>query len=225
MVYGYCRISTATQNIERQVRNILKLDSNAVIYKEVFTGTKVQGRKEFNKLLKVAKADDTIIFDSVSRMSRNAEQGIDLYMELYSKGINLVFIKEPYINTDVYRQESKPKIQLQGTDEDILFEAINRYSMRLAERQIKVAFDQAEKEVTDLQQRTREGLETARRNGKQIGRATGSKVETKKGNYAKEIIRKHLGKLKDSEIMLLAKVSKATYYKYKKEIVAELEAE
>ena len=68
MEYGYCRISTPNQNIERQVRNIKKLYPNAHIVKEVYTGTKFQGRKEFDKILRLIKDDDTIIFDSVSRM-------------------------------------------------------------------------------------------------------------------------------------------------------------
>ena len=52
MEYGYCRISTPKQSIDRQVRNILKSYPNAHIVKEVYTGTKFQGRKEFEKILK-----------------------------------------------------------------------------------------------------------------------------------------------------------------------------
>ena len=44
------------------------------------------------------------------------------------------------------------------------------YLMALAKEQIKLAFEQSEKEVADLHQRTREGLLTARLNGKQVGR-------------------------------------------------------
>lgn len=73
--YGYARISTPKQNIDRQVRNILSLYPDAEIIREVFTGTKFQGRKEFDKLLGKIHSGDTIIFDSVSRMSRNAEEG------------------------------------------------------------------------------------------------------------------------------------------------------
>lgn len=40
-------------------------------------------------------------------------------------------------------------------------------------KQIRIAFEQAEKEVMDLRQRTREGIETAKLNGKQIGQALG----------------------------------------------------
>ena len=44
--YGYTRISTTKQNIERQIRNILELYPKAHIIKEVYTGTKTEGRKE-----------------------------------------------------------------------------------------------------------------------------------------------------------------------------------
>ena len=69
MIYGYCRISTPRQNLERQVRNIRNNYTDAVIVREIYTGTKVQGRKEFTKLLKKVAKGDTLVFDSVSRMS------------------------------------------------------------------------------------------------------------------------------------------------------------
>ena len=50
-LYGYCRISTRKQNIERQVRNILAVFPDAIIIQEIYTGTKFQGRKELEKLL------------------------------------------------------------------------------------------------------------------------------------------------------------------------------
>lgn len=90
MIYGYCRISTSKQSIERQHRNILGVYPKAIIVDEVFTGTKIYERKEFNKLLKRVKIGDTIIFDSVSRMSRDSEEGYNLYEELFDKGIELV---------------------------------------------------------------------------------------------------------------------------------------
>lgn len=106
--YGYCRISTPKQNIDRQERNILEVYPSAHIVKEVYTGTKTIGRKEWSKLYKpvkqeaVAGKEITIIFDSVSRMSRNAEEGFTLYEELFNLGIILVFLKEQHINTDTY---------------------------------------------------------------------------------------------------------------------------
>lgn len=69
-IYGYCRISTKEQSIERQNRNIRELYPEAILVNEVYTGRKIEGRKEWNKLLKRVEKGDTIVFDSVSRMSR-----------------------------------------------------------------------------------------------------------------------------------------------------------
>lgn len=229
MIYGYTRISTKQQSIERQIRNIKDLYPTAVIVEEVYTGTKIYGRKEFDKLLKKVKAGDTIVFDSVSRMSRNAEEGFELYQDLFNRGIELIFIKEQHINTTTYKQALANNVQLTGTTVDFILEGINKYLLALAKEQIKLAFIQSEKEVKDLQQRTKEGLETARLNGKQIGQPKGAKLTTKKSIQAKEQIQKYSkdfgGTLKDIEVMKLIGVARNSYYKYKKELVEELNQE
>lgn len=224
-VYGYCRISTKKQSIDRQVRNILELYPQADIRKEIYTGTKLEGRTEFQKILKNIKRGDTIVFDSVSRMSRDAEEGFILYQELYDKGIELIFIKEPHINTITYKEALTNNVELTGTDVDCILRGVNEYLMRLAEKQIIIAFEQAEKEVEDLRQRTREGIETARLNGKQIGRTEGTKVTTKKSVEAKKQIIKYSkefeGSLSDAEVIKLIGINRKTYYKYKKELREE----
>ncbi|CEQ31863.1 putative resolvase [[Clostridium] sordellii] len=187
-IYGYCRISTNKQSIERQHRNILALYPEAIIVDEVFTGTKVEGRKEWNKLLRKVKLGDTIVFDSVSRMSRSAEEGFEEYERLYNRGVDLVFIKEPHINTTTYKSARGNQIQLTDTMVDSILEGINKYLLVLAKEQIKLAFIQSEKEVKDLQQRTKEGIQTAKLNGKQIGLQKGTKLTTKKSMQAKEVI-------------------------------------
>ena len=224
-LYGYCRISTRKQNIERQVRNILALFPDAIIIREIYTGTKFQGRKELEKLLKIVRTGDTIIFDSVSRMSRNADEGFQLYEELFRKGINLIFLKEPHINTDTYKKAMGNQLNMTGDAVDLILEGINRYLLELAKSQIRLAFEQAEKEVSDLRQRTKEGIETARLNGKQIGQLPGRTYETKKSKAVKRIIMKHNhdfgGSLNDIETMKQAGISKKTFYKYKNELKKE----
>lgn len=227
-IYGYCRISTQKQSIERQERNILTEFPSAKIIKETYTGTKIFGRAEFNKLLKQVKHGDTIVFDSVSRMSRDAEDGFKLYKELFEKGINLVFLKEGYINTDTYKQQLSINDNIQVADNDLnetIMKGIREYLLRLAEKQLQIAFNQAEKEVQDLHQRTKEGIETARLNGKQIGQKQGSKLVTKKSVQAKEQILKYSkdfrGTLNDIEVIKLISIARNTYYKYKREIVEE----
>lgn len=229
MIYGYCRISTKQQNIDRQIRNIKASYPNAVIIQEAYTGTKVEGRKEFNKLLRQVKENDTIVFDSVSRMSRNAMEGFTLYESLYNQGVNLIFLKEPHINTETYKKALDNNLQLTNTSVDYILEGINKYLMALAKEQIKLAFDQSEKEVQDLRQRTKEGIETARLNGKQIGCPTGKKKVVKKSIESKELIRKYSkdfnGTLTDKDTMKLIGIARNTYYKYKKELVQELQEE
>lgn len=221
MIYGYCRVSTNKQNIERQVRNIERDYPNAKMIKEVYTGTKIN-RIEFNRLLKVVKQGDTIVFDSVSRMSRNAEEGFKLYEELFNKGIELVFIKEQHISTQTYKKALSNNIKLTNTNVDFILDGINKYLMALAKEQIILAFAQAEKEVQDLHQRTKEGIETARLNGKQIGQRAGIKLTTKKSIKAKEDIIKYSkdfkGSLADVDVMKLIGISRNSFYKYKKEL-------
>lgn len=225
--YGYCRISTAKQNIERQVRNILASFPDAEIVKETYTGTQFQGRKELDKVLKKVHAGDTIVFDSVSRMSRTATEGFKLYDELFHKGINLVFLKEHYIDTETYKQAVNNKLEMTGTDVDVILQGINEYLMILAKKQIEIAFEQAEKEVQDLHQRTKEGIETARRQGKQIGQKKGSTLVVKKAILSKNIILKHNktfgGTLSDAEVQAMAGISRNSLYTYKRELKTEIE--
>ena len=231
--YGYARISRKSQSIERQIRNIKAVYPDAIIIQEAYTGTKIEGRKEFEKLIAKADSSTRIVFDSVSRMSRNAEEGFQLYKELFARGVELVFLKEPHINTETYNASMERQITTaiesgdSATDELInaITDAINRYTMKLAERQIFLAFQQSSKEVEDLHQRTREGIETARLSGKQIGAVPGRKLTVKKSITAKEQILKYSkdfnGTLTDIEVMKLIGIANNTYYKYKRELKAE----
>lgn len=225
-IYGYCRISTKQQNIERQERNIISSYPEAIIVKEVYSGTKFLGRKEFNKLVDKVKKGDSIIFDSVSRMSRDSVEGFELYEKLFNRGVELIFLKEQHINTTTYKQALTNNIQMTNTNVDFILEGINKYLLSLAKEQIRIAFEQAQKEVDDLRQRTKEGIETARQNGKQIGISKGTKLTTKKSIQSKGQIMKYSkdfqGTLKDIEVIKLIGINRNSYYKYKKELIEEL---
>lgn len=230
MTYGYCRISTKQQSIERQIRNIRESYPDADIKQEAYTGTKID-RPVFDTLIRQVKKDRkagkpvTIVFDSVSRMSRNAEDGYNLYQELYSLGINLVFLKEPHINTATYDKARQNSIPATGTKFDKVIEAINDYIADLAKEQIELAFQQAQKEVDDLHQRTKEGIQTAKLNGKQVGQKQGAKLTTQKSIAAKRFIAKNSrtfgGSLSDKECIAYLAITPNTYYKYKKELKAK----
>lgn len=176
-IYGYCRISTAKQSIDRQIRNIKAEYPIAHIVQEAYTGTSIF-RPEWLKLYRVLKAGDTVVFDSVSRMSRNAEEGFALYEDLYHKGIRLVFLKEHHIDTETYKKALSGSIAMTGTNVDFILKGINEYLMALAKEQI------------------------IRTHCKTFG-----------------------GTLDDAECMKLTGLARNTYYKYKRQIRAELIAE
>jgi len=229
MIYGYARVSTSTQRIDRQIKNIERFAPGAKIYREHYTGTRID-RPEWNKLLKRIQPGDTIVFDEVSRMSRNAPEGFSLYKELFEKNVLLVFLKEPHINTDSYRSAMSiafPAVQTGDEATQELLEgvltAIHKFTMAKVEQDIYAAFERAQKEVDFLHQRTKEGIEVARENGKRIGLPKGGKLTTAKSLKAKEIIRKHcvtfVGNLCDTDCVKLAGVSRNTYFKYKREML------
>ena len=233
MLYGVARISTGKQSIERQIRNILEKYPTAKIIQETYTGTKLEGRKEFEKLLKIIQKDDTIVFDEISRMSRNKEEGCALYEDLFNKGVKLIFLKEPHINTEVYKSalENQIKIRLEtgnkATDDLIntIIEALNKFTIELAKEQIRIAFDKAQAEVDRLHERTKEGILTAKLNGKQVGRRKGITLETKKSIEAKATILKYSqdfdGTLDNNACIKLTGISRNSFYKYKRELKEE----
>ena len=228
-IFGYVRISTKQQNIERQIRNIQNVYPSAFIYKEAYTGTQIS-RPVFERLLQQLRAGDLLVFDSVSRMSRNSKEGFKLYMDLFNEGIELEFLKEPHINTSVYREALKSQINVISNTGDIatdnlinsVINALKEFQLSLAKKQIDIAFQQAEKEVMDLRQRTKEGIETARRNGKQIGSEKGKHLITKKSieckNNIKILSKDFDGNLTDKELIKLLNIASNTFYKYKKEL-------
>lgn len=232
MIYGYCRISTKKQSIERQIRNIKSEYPEAIILQETFTGISLD-RPEWNKLQKKLKSGDTVVFDEVSRMSRNAEEGFKLYRELFKKGISLVYLKEPHINTDSYKEAMQGIVSAEIQSGDIatdnlvnsIMAAINHFMMNKIEKDIQNAFGQAQKEVEHLHQRTREGIEIAKLNGKQIGLKKGTKLITKKSIEAKKKIikynKKFDGTLTNEETWKLIGISKTSFYKYKDELLEE----
>ena len=238
IIFGYARVSTMKQRIERQIDNIKREYPGAVIITEEYTGTTTD-RPKWNKLVEQIKKESekgkeiTLVFDEVSRMSRNAAEGIELYEELFNMGVNLIFIKEPHINSKVYRDKLNRQIEkLAGTGSkatdkllDNMLTALHEYTIDIAKEQIEIAFQTAQAEVDYLHQRTSEGVRKAQAAGKQVGRRKGSTIETKKSMEAKKQIQKHSkdfdGALSDADCMKLIGIARNTFYKYKRELRAE----
>ena len=237
MIVGYARVSTEKQKLDRQIANLKERYPDIVIVSEVFTGS-TDNRPKWKKLMRQCKAGNVkkLVFDEVSRFSRNAEEAIVEYKELYSLGIEMEFIKEPHINSSVYRQASERRIEIatESMDSDTanlintVIDGLNDYLMAVAEKQIYLAFDHAQKERELLSKRTSEGLKRAKLMGSKVGRQPGEKLVTKKAKRAKRIIRKHYslfgGELTATQCFHIAKITKSTFYRYLEEMRKEDEA-
>lgn len=218
-IYGYVRVSTLEQNKERQIQNILRDYPKAVIMTEEYTG-KTMDRPVWSKLYSKLKKGDVVVFDEVSRMSRNAQEGFKVYQELFEKGCQLIFLKEPYLNTDVFSgQIQRATVK---TGKDYLDQGLKIILMGVAEEQIKIAFEQSQAETDLRAQRAGEGIAEAKKHNEelevlypdtfkdhpeysQIGREKGDKLTIKKAEPIKALIRKYSrdfeGTLSDMELL------------------------
>lgn len=209
-IYGYVRVSTLEQNEERQIKNIKKKYPDAIILSDEFTG-KTMDRPIWNKLYPKLKKGDVLVFDEVSRMSRNAEEGFETYQRLYEKGVELIFLKEPHINSSVYMEVAQaPETGDRDLDETLI-KGLNEYLMRLAKKQIQLAFEQSQHETEFRAQRVTEGkagrreqnerallkygsVEEALKHPEEFkpdGRLKGDKLHIKKAEPIKALIREY----------------------------------
>lgn len=91
-VIGYARVSTESQNLDRQL-DALKKYGVDVIYNEKMTGTK-KDRPELNKLLDRVTENDVVVVESLSRLGRSTKDLIELTELFQGKGVHLISLKE-----------------------------------------------------------------------------------------------------------------------------------
>lgn len=198
--FGYIRVSTEEQNIARQIDTMKALGvDERDIYIDKMSGNSLE-RPKYQALKMVVREGDTVIFDSITRLSRKMDDIKKEYQWFVANGVNLRFLKEPILNTEA------------NTD-DVLKRAISEIVLT-----ILAAF--AEKEREDIRIRQREGIEAAKRRGKYLGRPRKSyELMTKE---EKRIFEKEYNKWKAGEqtaVQTFRKlgVAKSTFYKIVKE--------
>lgn len=96
-IYGYARVSTADQNLDRQIDMLNKYGVDK-IYSEKMTGTR-KDRPELQKMLDCLSSGDTVVVESLSRLGRSTKNLIELMEFINYKKVNLVSLKEN-INTN-----------------------------------------------------------------------------------------------------------------------------
>lgn len=156
MVFGYVRVSTKEQCEDRQVeaikqycqKNKLELEERNIVIDK-------QSGKDFSRegyqLLKnyLLRPGDTLIIKELDRLGRNMEQIKQEWQELTSRGINIIVIDTPILNTTARTDLEKKLIS------NIVFELLSYMAQKERER---------------IKQRQREGIEAARKAGKHLGR-------------------------------------------------------
>ncbi|GGM34474.1 resolvase [Paraliobacillus quinghaiensis] len=155
--FAYIRVSSKEQNEARQVNTMQDL---GVHERDIFTD-KLSGkntdRPQYQALKAVLREGDTVIFDSITRMSRNMNDIKAEYKYFIDNGISLQFVHEPMLNTHATAGVTKNEDVLQRAISDIILTLLSAF---------------AEKERTDIRERQAEGIAAAKRKGKRLGHPT-----------------------------------------------------
>lgn len=140
MLIGYKRVSTQNQKLDRQT-DILNQYGVEKIFEEKETGTKRE-RQELNKMLDILREGDVVIVAELTRLSRSTKDLFDIVEIIHSKGAEIKSLKESWLDT------TTPQGKLMFT----IFAGLSQFERDL------------------IAQRTKEGLESAKKRGAKLGR-------------------------------------------------------
>lgn len=234
LYYGYVRVSTKKQSEKMQRDAIHAYSKIDKMYSDEYTGT-TTNRDKFQELVKQVNKDIadgeqvTIIFYSVSRMSRNAKEGIEQYFDWYNRGVELVFLSEHHIDTASYRQAQNKAIATVSTNNAKLdkcingiLDCLNEFINSKVEDDIIKAFEQAQKEVDDLHKRTSDGMKASGAAEKISKARTGNIFTTTKELKTRismlECLKEFGGQQTIARFAADRNLSRATVYKYLRNI-------
>ncbi len=94
-VYGYARVSSKDQNLERQREALAGVD---VLVEERVSGKNVADREKLRTLMAFAQAGDTIRVKSIDRLARDTRDLLRIVDELAAKGVSIEFLDSPMLN-------------------------------------------------------------------------------------------------------------------------------
>lgn len=151
MNYGYARVSTVSQNLDRQIDDLIKLGiKREQIYTDKESG-KDFNRSNYKKLCKKLKTGDVLFIKAIDRLGRNYNMVLDEWRYLTKeKGIDIVVIDMPLLDTRI--------------------EGKNLVGKFIADVVLQVLSFVAENERETMRQRQAEGIRIAKLKGIKFGR-------------------------------------------------------
>lgn len=211
MLYGYARVSSREQNLERQIAALLDAGvEERNIFREKKSGKNFQDREEYQKLLNVLNVGDTIILTELDRLGRNMQEIEKEYQRLVvGRGCNLKFLKEDFLSTT-------------SSGDNPLFKDVVQPIL------LKLMGYMAEKEREKTLQRQRDAYNNMEKDakgrlitkaGKVIGRQ--AKFESLKEDEKKLIKDWINGKISCLRVSKILTISRPTLYKIKSQYLEE----
>lgn len=221
--FGYCSSGCTIPQFEKQINMINTTHPNAIIIKELYSKT-MTDRTELKKLLFQLEGGDTLIVSSMDRLSREPDKMLAYYRDLSEKGVNLIFLNQPYMNTEVFMPPYRDLLsRIPDSEQDLVRGSL----YRILAVQITRVLEKTWEDLQTQRSQMRESFEQAKKEMGQTGKARSKRYESRKSFMVKELIRKYNqnydGSMNDVQTMEqirndMGTISRNTYYKYKKEL-------
>ena len=210
--FAYMRISTkeerGKQKYTRQENSLQRYARTKNIdyvfeFKEDASGKSFTNRSEWNRLEKIIQPNDTIVFNDITRFTRESENGYIKYMELMAKGINLIFLDNPTLSTDYIKE-----LISTAKNMNFLEKTINEMLVKVL---LAAELTRAEQERLTISQRTKDGMAASpNKAGRKVGQLD------KMTEALENDIRRYLTdrSIKQVDLMNKYKISRNTLKKY-----------
>ena len=195
MIYGYARVSSTDQNLQRQLEQFKKENCNKIFKKKV-SGKNISDRKELQKLLNVLKSGDTVIINSLDRLSRNYTDIKYLYNEITNvKHCNLIVLDMPCLSAN---------------NDSLISKFMNELILNV------LAFV-SENEREKIRERQKQGIALARVKGKYKGRVKCMTAKTFLAQYERV-----QNGVSVAQVCRDLEICKQTYYNYVKMYISDI---
>ena len=211
MLYGYARVSSKDQNLDRQIALLIE---NGVeernIFKEKKSGKNFQDREEYQKLLNILNVGDTVILTELDRLGRNMQEIEKEYQRLVvGRGCHLKFIKEDFLSTT----SSGDNPLFKDVVQPILLKLMGYMAQQEREKTL-----QRQRDAYNNMEKDAKGRLITKA-GKVIGRQ--ARYETLKEDEKKLIKDWINGKISCLRVSKILTISRPTLYKIKREYLEE----